>query len=684
MALPRPNLDDRRFQDLVDEAKRMVQQRCPQWSDHNVSDPGVTLIEAFAHMTDQLIYRLNRVPDKNHVAFLDLIGLTLNPPSAARTEVTFWLSAAQPETIRIREGSEVATTRTETDEAVVFSTVRDLALVPVELSVLATATGTAPTTAKAPDATAPTAPTASTSGTSGTPGTGTPEPGSVPVDRGPELATGRGVHCFSAVPRPGDALYFGLSRAAPSCVVALRLDFPVAGHGIDPDRPPLAWEAWTGEGWTRCEVDRDGTGGFNRPGDVLIQLPDHHLASAEARRRAGWLRCVVVPPAEGQRTYSASPSLLSAEAFTIGGTAPAVHAERVGEQLLGISEGVPGQSFALDRAPVIAGGRPFTVETHSTSEGWVDWTEVAHFGESGPQDRHIGVDRAIGEITFGPAVREADGSLRQYGAVPVKGAPVRARPYLTGGGRHGNVARRTLGVLRSSIPYIARVENRRAAGGGVDGEDVANARLRGAMELRTRERAVTAEDFEYLTRQAAPEVARVRCVEAPEAGPGGVRVLLVPAAEDDGEGRLEFGRMACAPALLASVAAHLDARRMLGTRLVVEPPYYQGVTVVAVLHAAHGIPSARVQRAALAALYHRLNPLTGGPDGTGWPFGRSVHTGAVWAVLEQVPGVESVESVRLFPADLETHRRGEPADRIVLGPGSLAFSYDHQVRVEHR
>ena len=62
--LPAPNLDDRRFQDLVDDAKRLVQQRCPEWTDHNVSDPGVTLIEAFAWMADQLLYRLNRVPDR--------------------------------------------------------------------------------------------------------------------------------------------------------------------------------------------------------------------------------------------------------------------------------------------------------------------------------------------------------------------------------------------------------------------------------------------------------------------------------------------------------------------------------------------------------------------------------------------------------------------------------------------
>ena len=80
MPLPVPNLDDRRFQDLVDDAKRLVQQRCPTWTDHNVSDPGVTLIETFAFMVDLLLYRLNRVPDRNYIKFLDLFGLRLFPP----------------------------------------------------------------------------------------------------------------------------------------------------------------------------------------------------------------------------------------------------------------------------------------------------------------------------------------------------------------------------------------------------------------------------------------------------------------------------------------------------------------------------------------------------------------------------------------------------------------------------
>ena len=97
MALPAPNLDDRRFQDLVDDAKRLVQQRCPEWTDHNVSDPGVTLIETFAYMVDQLLYRLNRVPDRHYLTFLDLIGVAPFPPTAAATDVTFWLSAPQPD-----------------------------------------------------------------------------------------------------------------------------------------------------------------------------------------------------------------------------------------------------------------------------------------------------------------------------------------------------------------------------------------------------------------------------------------------------------------------------------------------------------------------------------------------------------------------------------------------------------
>src|SRR3954471_24379835 len=122
MALPAPNLDDRRFQDLVDDAKRMVMRRCPEWTDPNVSGPGVTLIETFAFMTDQLLFRLNQVPDRLYVKFLELIGLRLIPPTPAKAPVTFWLSAPAITPVTVATNTKVGTVRTEAEDSVIFST----------------------------------------------------------------------------------------------------------------------------------------------------------------------------------------------------------------------------------------------------------------------------------------------------------------------------------------------------------------------------------------------------------------------------------------------------------------------------------------------------------------------------------------------------------------------------------
>ena len=82
--IPPPKLDDRTFHDIVEEAISMIPRYAPEWTNHNPSDPGITLIELAAWMTDLLIYRLNQVPDKNYVAFLNLLGIKLRPPRAAQ------------------------------------------------------------------------------------------------------------------------------------------------------------------------------------------------------------------------------------------------------------------------------------------------------------------------------------------------------------------------------------------------------------------------------------------------------------------------------------------------------------------------------------------------------------------------------------------------------------------------
>ena len=125
--LPEIVLDDRRFQELVSEARTRIALSCPEWTEHNVSDPGITLIELFAWMTDMLIYRLNRVPDKLHVALLELLGVQLHGPTAARTQIRFRLAAPAEQPVEIPAATtEVGTLRTAADDSIVFQVSDDV------------------------------------------------------------------------------------------------------------------------------------------------------------------------------------------------------------------------------------------------------------------------------------------------------------------------------------------------------------------------------------------------------------------------------------------------------------------------------------------------------------------------------------------------------------------------------
>jgi predicted phage baseplate assembly protein len=645
MPLPAPNLDDRRFQGLVDDAKRLVQQRCPEWSDHNVSDPGVTLIELFAWMTDQIVYRLNRVPDRHYVKFLELLGLRLYPATSARAGVTFWLSGPIEQPIMIPAGTLASTPYSDVEEAVVFTTVAELEIPPCEL--IAVKTGR----------------------------------GDEVYDESGILHGGKAFDAFSDVPQPDEHLLLGLSVAVPSCAIEFTFDCRIEGVGVDPEWPPLAWEAWDGEGWVPCDVDRDDTGGLNKAGTVVVHLPSNHATSLVDRQLAGWARCRVLPAEEDQPEYASSPEIVSVSARTVGGTAAAVNAQEHLDEVVGLSEGVPGQRFALEHRPVLPGDGPLALEVAAGS-GWETWTRVDNFAEAGEQDKVYVLDEIEGEIAFGPGVRLEDGSVAQYGAVPPKGSPIRVPLYRTGGGHRGNVAAGTITQLRSAIPLVSRVTNRRGAGGGVDAESLDNARERGPILLRTRNRGVTAEDYEHLAREVAPEVARVRCTPVTEGeDAGAVHVLVVPAVSA-GDETLAFEALIPADETLARIATYLDQRRTIGARVVVEPPLYQGVTIVARVRAKATANLKRLEAATLAALNRYFHPTVGGPDGRGWPFGRPVHIGEVYAVLQHVEATEYVEEARLFPADPVSGDRGEPTDRLDLDPHALVFPYQHRVRVD--
>jgi predicted phage baseplate assembly protein len=240
-------------------------------------------------------------------------------------------------------------------------------------------------------------------------------------------------------------------------------------------------------------------------------------------------------------------------------------------------------------------------------------------------------------------------------------------------------------VLKTSVPYIARVENRSAAAGGVQGETVQDAAVRAPMVLRSRDRAVTAEDFEHLAREVARELARVQCLTGEDGQDAhGIRLVVVPHADRDELGRVDLAALRPEDtSTLARITAHLDERRLIGTRLVVQWAGYRGVTAVARLHARPGHRAEDVRTAVLRALYQYLDPVHGGPDGSGWTFGTTLHRQELVGALAAVPGADLGDlTVAMYPADPRTGRRQAAAEKLELGPDELLLSYDHQVRVQ--
>ena len=668
MAIPTPSLDDRTFQQIVDKAKALIPTYCPEWTDHNVSDPGIALIELFAWMTEMLLYRVNQVPDKMYVKFLELIGITLEPPRAATAPITFYLSGPQPTEVTIREGTEVATIRTETTPAIVFSTEADLIIRPVSLAAAFTRN-------------------VSHSGA---------DAWTAHNLRQLELPNQR-IPVFPPQPSVGDSFYLALEHDHSHHVLALVLDCSVArGAGVDPKNPPLQWQVWSGEvthDWAPCELEFDGTGGFNYAGEVILRTPAMVQRQINQRNAYG-LRCRLT---DAQRTegYRVSPEIKRLRLESRGGTVNARHAITIRDEVLGRSEGIPGQVFKLRHSPVLARDkardRRLIVEIPAGEKQ--HWLEVDDFADSGPSDRHFTLDNIDGTLVLGPRLLQRDASVYQFGAVPPKDSLLRFERYQHGGGVAGNVPAGALSVMKSSVPYVARITNWTPAQGGQQAQSLEDAKLRVPQRLRTRNRAVTADDFEYLACQV-PGIARAKCLGAqlqPDSGyprPGEVVVAVLPDVDETvRHKRIEPGSLVLSDELRRQVLSSLEARRVLGAKVNVDASQYYWVSVEATVHVSESTEHAlmlEVQQRAEDALYRYLNPFTGAPSGRGWPFGRGLHVSEIHSVLQAISGVEFVEEVRVHVRRPGRDQAEPVSSRLVLPPGALICSDPHQLKVLHQ
>jgi predicted phage baseplate assembly protein len=666
MSLPIPNLDQRSFQDLVDQAKRMIPQYTPEWTDHNVSDPGVTLIELFAWMTDLLLYQVNQVPDKLYITFLDLLGVKLAPPRAAQVPITFYLSAPQPVELTIPGDTEVATVRTETNDAIIFTTAEALTIRPPVLQ--------GAYTRSARGGNNPTAWTIHDLRRLGLPGV------TIPL--------------FPNPPAPNDAFYIALERDHSHHVLALLLECEQAGGaGIDPTNPPVVWEAWQSGAarWVRCEVEYDGTGGFNQPGEVIIHTSPMESTTIQ-NIEAFWLRCrLTEQQANTGNAYRVSPTIHSISVESRGGTASARHAITVTDELLGRSDGTPGQRFQLLQTPLLARDPQRDHLIVEPPGGTAQtWQEVADFADSGPEDRHYTLNELDGTLTLGPMLLQPDGKVYRFGVVPEQGSVLRFSRYQYGGGTTGNVPQGAISVLKSSIPYVARVINRAGAVGGRDAQSIEDAKLRAPQILRTRTRAVTADDYVHLAEQV-PGIARAYCL-TPSAQPGGEgdvqpgSVLMLALPEVDEPDALNSPtQLALTAELRAKLLAYLNERAVVGVRIDVQQP--QLIAVAAEVRLRLNDPTnpqlgEQVQRACVAALNRYLNPYVGGPRGDGWPLGRDLLVSELYGVLQRVPGVEFVEEIQVKIAD-PLRRNAAPVNRRVdVGRRAVICSDQHQITVE--
>ncbi len=603
--LPVPNLDDRDWRAIKDAMVQAIPQRAPEWTDHNLSDPGVTLMETFALQIEQLIVRLNQVLPKHLREYLNLIGVTLTPPSAARA-LCFFRPVSRPSfDVTVLKGFEIATAGASGDKPLVFSTDRDLVIHAARLKrVLGDRSGVlSDFTAEA----------------------NAPPPGMA----------------FAPLPgvQAGDALYLAYDADDYFEALDALLDTPSAGiTGV--------WEFYEerADGTASWEPlplppGGDGTLGLTQEGRLAFEVPARWEAVSVGGELATWLRFRVTAVAPA----GAFAVLRGLSIDRVLGRVPCSHAVQVTGEILGSSSGGIDQRFFISKVPVL----DLALEVDEGT-GFQAWAEVEDFADSGPADRHYLLNRGTGEVLFGDGLR---------GRAPAQGTGNVRAGYRYGGGARGNVGAGTLIRMRQTHPFVASVTNKEAASGGGDEETVEEAIARGPSEtLRTRNRAVVAEDFETLALESSTGIARAKTLplfdpaEPLVEKPGLVSVIVLPK-----------GGAPLSLALRDQVRSYLDERRLVTTRIfVVEAEFVDLDLEVTVLKTPEANPVA-LEALLRAAVLEYYDPEAGGDParavayvrglstsrGDGWEFGRDVFRSELFELLERVAGVDHVEAIAL-------------------------------------
>ena len=638
-----PNLDDRTWQDLVDQAKALVPQYAPQWTDLGPSDPGMTLIELFAWLVEGMIYRLNRVPDKNYVAFLNLLGITRSPATPATT----WLTYTSSEPVKLVPGTQAATQQTETQQAIVFETDAELTVLPsklVKLYVDGMVSPNDPTTML--DLTADLV--------------GKDPPGQGIVGKKLNLAGNKATFWLGFEARADRRYSVHVEIGEPRWTGTGKLEFSYSAKDGKWAAPSPAMDVKDETSGLR----KTGTIAFEPPRDwTSVPLTGFSTIDPGAKEERYWLKVA----------FTANPEAGSTTLVELGhvlfNSVTATSVQTVREEFLGLGTGRPFQTLELANRPLykdpLTSGAPYrhlelVVQEPDRRGGYQEtrWVQVEELSEIGNQAVYR-VEPVTGTLYFGGY---SEGTPDDFGGkVPTAGSRIIARKYrYVAAAAAGNVPAGAINTKRTPNDKI-QVINPVQAMGGTDEEDIEQTKRRAPDDLRNFNRAVTLEDYEQLARRASNRVRKVRCL-GPRAGKdrtpwtyGGIdrregtaAVIVIPAVAD-AEPKALVRRPSPATDLLHEVREDLDQRRTLTTALIVTGPRYLEVKVTAVVRLwpdAQQVvldPNASELKLRLAtdldkriALF--LHPIKGNRDGQGWEIGQSLFVSGLFEFLQPVIG----------------------------------------------
>jgi predicted phage baseplate assembly protein len=658
-----PNLDDRTWADLVDQMRALIPTYAPSWTDQNPSDLGITLIELFAWLGETILYRLNQTPVKNYVAFLNLLGIVRSPAAPAETYLTF---TTQTPGTAVPAGTQAQTPATGTEQPIVFETDEPVSLLPTTLAA-ALIVGPYPSAA------------ASASYIDAT-----------------ELLVGPPTGRMALTVPANQVLTVALGfRSSTTDEVRLNLLLDralAAGSGVDARwiygagaTEPMAWPDVPGV--------RDGTLGMTRSGVVRVTLPAnwaaHRPTAADGNPDdQAWSTVKPASPDQAvtEQLFWIGVRLTNPTAAAVSvridrllfNAAPARTAATIRTpEALGTSTGAAFQVFPLAHRPVYRGSTIDPSYDHlvvqvgiGSPPSWETWERVDQLA-AGDGKTYV-LNPTTAEVRFGDFDAQHPGG---HGLIPRQGSSIQALSYrYVTAGAAGNVAAAQVIALGTTLSGgrpagVTQVINLGPGIGGVDEEPIDDILSRAPEEFKVRNRAVTAEDYEFLARQPS-FVTRSRCLEprfhrvASTANPplwkvgdpwtfgaierdrGNVTVIVVP---DQGP---DVARPEPTAEQLAEVQGYLDQRRDLTARLSVVGPRYLPVAVTVVIMVWPAAISAGVDLIGLKAdtldrIRHYLHPTRGGLDGGGWQIGQSVFTSDLFRALEPAEDIGFISDLKI-------------------------------------